>query len=662
MMKGAGVERADLGSEPLSLRSDAWALKARVKRPCLAWEAGPLRNILGAASTSAIPSPGWPVLPTAVSSASEADDKSWSDVTHQPLKAARTSKWLKSAIHSSSWVDVLDHNRSAALERWKVLVLSSGEATALGKAILEAQRAEDAAAVDVSISDAFRRKATSTLKTRAASLLMFCRWRATECGVASTGIFPLDEKTVYDYVVHLRRSKAPRSRAPRFLEALGFAKGVLGADVQAILDSSRVKGAAEGTSQVVVQKAPPLTCAQLKFLEWFAANRGGQEGVFVGHVCFCVHARLRWGDSQYCAVEPFLDLCDGRGFVEAALYNHKTAQRTAVMKNRLLPAVGITPGISGEDWASGWLDNRLREGLVAARGQPTMPAPKEGGGWAKIPLSSDEAATWLGEIFRLHDVVGLGPGGGTRSFKPTVLSWMTKAGAPQGLQRLAGYHVEPGAKNPMEYGRDAMAPVLQYLDGLLVAVGHGLFDPDRTRSGRWVGCRSLDDALRKVSDMARAAGEDACVEGSDAFEGVWEPGDDWGLPESRVLAASDGSLGPGPEPERDGGDSEGGQALGDESSSCSLQDEEESDDAERMAELAGVRVADAIDGEDSAQVGSFFRHVVSGVLHRVRVLNPEFEGEATVFFCGRQANANYKETKECSMYEPRKCAKCWSER
>ena len=65
-----------------------------------------------------------------------------------------------------------------------------------------------------------------------------------------------------------------------------------------------------------------------------------------------------------------------------------------------------------------------------------------------------------------------------------------------------------------------------------------------------------------------------------------------------------------------------------------------------MAELAGVRVADAIDGEDSAQVGSFFRHVVSGVLRRVRVLNPEFEGEATVFFCGRQANANYKETKD----------------
>ena len=35
-------------------------------------------------------------------------------------------KWLKSSLHSSSWVDVLDHKRSAAMERWKTLVLSSG--------------------------------------------------------------------------------------------------------------------------------------------------------------------------------------------------------------------------------------------------------------------------------------------------------------------------------------------------------------------------------------------------------------------------------------------------------------------------------------------------------------------------------------------------------
>ena len=144
----------------------------------------------------------------------------------------------------------LDHKRSAALERWKVLVLSSGEATALRRSILEAQRSEDPAAVDASIADAFHRKATSTLRTRAASLLMFCRWRATEGGTATAGVFRLDEPTVYNYVAHLRSTKAPRTRAPRFLEALGFAKGVLGAEVQNILDSARIRGAAEGSAEV----------------------------------------------------------------------------------------------------------------------------------------------------------------------------------------------------------------------------------------------------------------------------------------------------------------------------------------------------------------------------------------------------------------------------
>ena len=118
------------------------------------------------------------------------------------------------------------------------------------RSILEAQRSEDPAAVDASIADAFHRKATSTLRTRAASLLMFCRWRATEGGTATAGVFRLDEPTVYNYVAHLRSTKAPRTRAPRFLEALGFAKGVLGAEVQNILDSARIRGAAEGSAEV----------------------------------------------------------------------------------------------------------------------------------------------------------------------------------------------------------------------------------------------------------------------------------------------------------------------------------------------------------------------------------------------------------------------------
>ena len=91
------------------------------------------------------------------------------------------------------------------------------------------------------------------------------------------------------------------------------------------------------------------------------------------------------------------------------------------------------------------------------------------------------------------------------------------------------------------------------------------------------------------------------------------------------------------------------------------QDEEESEEAERVAELAREQVDEAIQGAADALEGSFFRHVVSSVLREVRILNPDSEGEATVFFVAVR-DANYKETKGCSSYEPRKSAKCWSER
>ena len=61
-----------------------------------------------------------------------------------------------------------------------------------------------------------------------------------------------------------------------------------------------------------------------------------------------------------------------------------------------------------------------------------------------------------------------------------------------------------------------------------------------------------------------------------------------------------------------------------------------------MAEIAGPLVAETIDGEAGASLGTFFRHVLSGVLHRARILNPDSEGEATVFLLWQ--------TGECQLY------------
>ncbi|CAE7881480.1 unnamed protein product, partial [Symbiodinium necroappetens] len=144
-----------------------------------------------------------------------------------------------------------------------------------------------------------------------------------------------------------------------------------------------------------------------------------------------------------------------------------------------------------------------------------------------------------------------------------------------------------------------MAPVLGFIEGLLEVISGGFFDPDRTRSGRWIGCRSFDDAVRKLSDASGAGGlsglhseEEAGPSIAPEVYDVWnpeeplEPGD--ATPRSAAL---------GPEP----ASSEERQVSDCDSSSASLQDEEESEDAERMAELAGEQVAETIQG--AADVG-----------------------------------------------------------
>jgi hypothetical protein len=95
-------------------------------------------------------------------------------------------------------------------------------------------------------------------------------------------------------------------------------------------------------------------------LERLAMFVHGQQAIFSGYICFLVHCRLRWSDG-HCIV---LDLDSGKGFIEAALYHHKTAfkRRTNVM--RLLPVAGVIPGISGHDWASCWLQNVQTWGFV----------------------------------------------------------------------------------------------------------------------------------------------------------------------------------------------------------------------------------------------------------------------------------------------------------
>ena len=474
--------------------SCARELGAKRHRVELPWERRGLKEILNPNPFAdlKIPAPDWVDQPH-VSLTAAGSSEPVELVNPVPFRHARAK------LAEVTWAGAEDKKLHLALQCWRVIILDSAFNTKLGRILISAvDQGKDEDAIFDILADSFADKSTSTLKARSASLLAFGRWKKSIYVSEACGIFPITEEMAYDYLCDLRRNHASASRRKRFLEAIGFAKGLIGADVDEVLSSSRVKGAAHAGIVVERKKKSPFSVAQLKALESLAMFSTGQEAIFAGYICFLVHCRLRWSDGQHCIQEPSLDVFDGRGFIEASLYHHKTAKKRRLKVLRLLPAAGVLPGVSGHDWASKWLSNRRESGLVASVTCPTMPAPVKVGGWTNLPLTSSEASVWLREI--LHPwTTGNMKNIATHSAKTTVLSWMSKANVPISLRRLAGYHVKPGDKSALEYSRDAQSPVLHQIEAIYIAIKSGRFCPDAMRSQRWVGCNSLQTAMEATA-------------------------------------------------------------------------------------------------------------------------------------------------------------------
>ena len=117
------------------------------------------------------------------------------------------------------------------------------------------------------ISDTFSQKSTATLRARSASLLVFGRWKRSISLGSTSEIFPISEEQAYQYLCELRCMKAAPSKGRRFVEALGFAKGLIGAKVDDTLSSARVRGAASGLVSSSQRKKFPFTVDQLVLLE-----------------------------------------------------------------------------------------------------------------------------------------------------------------------------------------------------------------------------------------------------------------------------------------------------------------------------------------------------------------------------------------------------------
>ena len=372
-----------------------------------------------------------------------------------------------------SMQDEAKQEREKEIERWMVVIHALGDESPMGKMI---DREGDRV-----VHDIFAKKKTGTLKTRCVAMMLYIRWAQSK----NLSPFPLTVATVYSYVDELRKSGAPATRASSFRSALAFIKGTLNVKgVDAILDNSAISGSCHRSyvTKRVLKQRDALTTDQVMTLETIVEH--GQtlaEKVFAGHCLMCTYGRLRFGDSQGIESEPVID----GEYLEAGTSMHKTDSMVGRTR-RLLPVSAPAMGISKGCWAADFLKARKDAGLRAGVGRAFMPAPLIGGGWSPGRLRTTEASIWLCELLQKYSLsIARLENVGSHSMKATTLSWLAKAGVPEKVRRLLGYHVKPKDKSLIIYSRDALAGPLETLRDLILKIAMGEFSPDVTRSGRW---------------------------------------------------------------------------------------------------------------------------------------------------------------------------------
>ena len=469
------------------------SLMTRPEVPQFFWESDPfLRSVFGrkqsmsldlAVAAPSLKRPSHPIVvpdddvETPISKALKAGS-----VVMQPLHARALKGTPSSEIES---------RRVAVLKLWASLVAVDVNAFSIGRMLEADKKAVVYQDVVDSVSACLAAKATSTLYKRLSAMNLFSKW----CLQKGREIFPLRERTMYDYLNHVREEPNPcHTRGRSFLESVHFTIGMLGlqSDLKE-MGSQRLEGLAEALSREgpPVGRAKPLTVAQVCQLErLLVATDSLQDKVMIGNMLVLLYSCARHSDGLR-AQELIVDLPDDKtpdprsvenqGFLELSVLAHKGAY-TTVMKRTFLPVVAPMFSMSSAGWYQAWLQAREVLSLETSGklkypflcrfemdGSPSTQCTtsSEVGKLLKLALNTDD------KLVRSH------------SLKVTLLSWCSKGGIPLEERKILGHHMDKSHRSAFTYGRDNAAPALRSLCELLKKVKQGRFKPDSTRSGRF---------------------------------------------------------------------------------------------------------------------------------------------------------------------------------
>ena len=561
-------------------------------------------------------------------------------------KGTKRPVYMSALKHSAIEND--DSKRRATFSGWTTLVLINVDAfSAFDDAMDHEFRQSGASLTDASVREVTQRtlmeclakKATSTLMKRLGSLRRYVEF----CSQENVMPFPLEEQSMYFFMQALKDKPGVGASSGRsFLEAVRFAGAMLGLKSNGqCMVSARLAGLGELLSKQVkpTVQAAPLTVKQIVALEQLCC--GGEslhDRVISGGVLLMIFGCARASDISRAVritvdrVDTSVVLEEGEpcGYIEIGVLGHKGA-RTTQHKRMLLPVVAPMMSISGGQWWDSWLEARMALQLEID-GNVNLPLLCKFDLDGK-PTDHSLQASEIGEFIRKALNIETESRNLVRSHscKVSMLSWMAKCGSPLNLRRNIGHHLDVTSKSAEIYARDAMAPALYELCRVIGKVKAQKFDPDCTRSGRFIGS---SQAHVSVVGQAEPNGEMKAV--SEAEEVTSVVGSEQTLDE---------------EGERLAGDTD--DTNTDSSSDAGSFNGDEIDDSTTLAELWDmVRPSLRPKLVAVSPLMAKFVHKLSLVVHL------KSEGSCR-FLCGRLASARYEHHQSSTSVECPRCTTCF---
>lgn len=408
--------------------------------------------------------------------------------SHRPQKIVRVSRGYMEFVKDTTimtWKEERDAVWQASIFRWHSMIMQWSTDVQIVKSL---DACVGFTAQSQILVDIFYNKAPSTLMKRCRSLS-----RMANYFVDRGRIFPCHESDVYEFMRVERSQGAPPTRLKGYMEALTFARHVLGVvEFQDIIVSRRCQGVASIDVAHKTLQAFPLAVKHLEVLHGVLEHgEDSWDRLFCGMVLFCVYARARWSDAQH--GELFTEDKDKKGelsFVEIATGVHKTA-KSLQLKHQFLPLTAPCVGVVEQNWGLLWVSVRKELGVHNLATYPLMPAPDSQGMPTVRPLQSSEAGAWLRSLIDEQEKTGGKFQFTSHSFKCTCLSFCARRGIAFDDRLALGYHTQH-VKMALAYSRDGASRPLAVLMKVLKEIRLGMFDPNDTRSGRLLG--KLDDS------------------------------------------------------------------------------------------------------------------------------------------------------------------------